>query len=93
MSPADLFVRPGALPLLLLVPALWVLLRARDRARAEGLFLAGLLLALLALAGPAWGEAGAAPSPHFRTISNCWRAVSAGNRLYPWKMNPVCLRR
>ena len=33
------------------------------------------------------------PSPHFSTISSCCRAVRAGNRLYPWKMNPVCLRR
>ena len=25
---------------------------------------------------------------YFRMISTCWRAVSAGNRLKPWKMKP-----
>ena len=31
--------------------------------------------------------------PHLSTISNCWAAVNAGNRLYPWNTNPVCRRR
>jgi hypothetical protein len=33
------------------------------------------------------------PSPHRSTTSNCCRAVSAGNRLYPWKMYEQCRSR
>jgi hypothetical protein len=30
---------------------------------------------------------------NFRTICTCWLAVSAGNRLKPWKMKPQLARR
>lgn len=37
MSPSDLFLRPEALPVLLLAPLVWFVLRALDRARARRL--------------------------------------------------------
>jgi Ca-activated chloride channel family protein len=82
MSPRELFAWPEALPVLLLVPIIWILLHALDGGRArrleqwlgqrgrllaadlgEGerrvrrrLAVAGLLLALIALVQPIWGE-------------------------------------
>ncbi|MHC4944275.1 MAG: VWA domain-containing protein [Planctomycetota bacterium] len=82
MSLPELFAWPEALPVLLLVPLVWLLLHALDRSRArrleqrlgprarllaldlgEGerrvrrrLSVAGLLLALIALMQPIWGE-------------------------------------
>ncbi len=62
---------------------------------------AGFLL--LFFSSPSWSSISSArlpfpslvpaSSPHFKTISNCCRAVSAGKRLYPWTLKPVCLRR
>lgn len=82
MSPRHLFAWPEALPILLLVPLAWLLLRLFDHTRAKRLerelgpraprlavelskgrrrmrlrlTLAGLLLALIAMLQPMWGE-------------------------------------
>jgi len=82
VSPADLFILPHAIPVLLIAPGAWLTLYLLDRARTRrlmrlvgprvkalaadlslrhrflrrALFSTGLLLALLAVPQPSWGE-------------------------------------